>query len=136
MFLDKFLRKTGLGTWRAMPEPSSEFQPKENVAGMKRANNDLLWRVSTRRELIEKYNATMAKTYQNFTLSIVSLLGTLWTFSAYGGSGDLTFALLSIAGAYLVVTFWCKAWGGYAGDWSDYENDPVRAIVHPELEYR
>ena len=128
-FLDDALRKAGVGVWKSMPQ-AKPFVRKNNTAGTGRATPENLWRIGTRKELVDKYNRTMKGVYRNMTLTGVSLIGALYAFSTYMRTTDIAFALLAIVFAALVSRYYTKAWGGYAGDWADYELDPVRAIPH------
>ncbi|MCX6767111.1 MAG: hypothetical protein NTY90_00045 [Candidatus Micrarchaeota archaeon] len=128
-FIDEALRKAGIGVWKTMPEPK-QFTRKNNTAGMGRATMENLWRVGSRYELVKKYNSVMKRVYFNLAVAGVSLLGALWAFSTYTSTADVTFAFAAIVFAALVSRHYTKAWGGYAGDWADYESDPVRMIPH------
>ena len=128
-FVDEILRKAQVGVWKSMPLPKP-YVRKGNVSGMARLSLDNLWRVGTRHEIITNYNNTMKRTYKNITFAVISLAGAYVTYTSYAASGDLSLAVAAIACAGLVSRFWTKAWGGYAGDWSDYEHDPVRAVTH------
>jgi len=128
-FVDEMLRKAGIGVWKVMPDPKP-FARKNNAAGMGRVTMDNLWRVGTRRELVGRYNTVMKNVYRNLAITGACLLGAFYSFSTYLGTTDVTFALLAILFAALVSRHYTKAWGGYAGNWSDYEHDPVRMVPH------
>ncbi len=128
-FIDEILRKNPVGVWKSMPEPP-EFKRKGNNAGTQRITIDSLWRIGTRRELVTHYNDVMKNTYRRVGLTIVGLATALFCFTAYGNTGELSYAIGAIVGAAVASRYWTKAWGGYAGDWADYEHDPVRAVTH------
>ncbi len=129
MWFEEALRKTGFGVWKWMP-PAPEFKRKNNAAGMSRLNMDNLWRIGTRAELVDKYNKTMKKTILNASISAVFGVAVLYFLSLFMQSFDPTYALAAILLSGLVMRYWTAAWGGYAGDWSDYEHDPVRMLTH------
>ncbi len=128
-FVDEILRKAGIGVWQYMPEPA-DFKRKGNHAGTTRINVDSLWRIGTRRELVTHYNHVMKNTYQRVGFTVAGLIIALISFTAYGNNGELMYAVGAILGAAIASRYWTKAWGGYAGDWADYEHDPVRAVTH------
>ncbi|MFH0835719.1 MAG: hypothetical protein V1834_00990 [Candidatus Micrarchaeota archaeon] len=128
-FLDQALRKSGIQVWQHMP-PSEEFKRKGNNASFNRLSMDNLWRVGTRAELVDKYNGVAKRTYKFVAFSLVFVFIAFQLYNAFAVSGD--FMLLMVCGATvaLAVHYWTRAWGGYAGDWTDYEHDPVRALTH------
>jgi len=129
MWFEEALRKAGIGVWKFMP-PAKDFKRKNNAAGMGRATPDNLWRIGTRAELVAKYNSTMKKTVFYAALSAVLGIVTLYLLSLFAQSFDASYGLAAILVSALVMHYWTKAWGSYAGDWSDYEHDPVRMLTH------
>ncbi|HLD62565.1 MAG TPA: hypothetical protein VI875_01730 [Candidatus Norongarragalinales archaeon] len=131
-FIEDVLRKAGVGTFQNMPIPKEPDWSKRNQArGLgARMSPDVMWRVSTRRELVEHFKSVTKNTYKNLGISAVSLLGALYSFSLFAQSRDITFAALALVFAGLMSRHYTKAWGGYAGGWSDYEHDPVQMVTH------
>ncbi len=114
-----------------MPEAEElDWTGKPHNRGIGRIDPSALWRVSTRKELVEYYKHVMDNVYKNFALSIVFLVCTLVAFTLYTQGKDLTVALGAVVFAALCSRFYTKAWGGYAGGWSDYEHDPVQMVPH------
>ncbi|MFH1780003.1 MAG: hypothetical protein ABH803_02570 [Candidatus Micrarchaeota archaeon] len=128
-FLDEVLRKQGAGVWSFMP-PAKEFKRKNNTANLNRVSMDSLWRVGTRAELVNNYNALMKKTYKKIAFSIVFLFASFYLYDFYSSTGAIEFILVTGLTAALAVHYWINAWGGYAGDWTDYEHDPVKMLPH------
>ena len=131
-FIEDVLRTAGVGTFQNMPIPQEPDWTKKNQGrGLgARMSPDVMWRVSTRRELIEHFKNVTGRTYKNLGIAAVSLLGALYSFSLFSQSHDITFAALALVFAGLMSRHYTKAWGGYAGGWSDYEHDPVQMVTH------
>ncbi|MFH0974135.1 MAG: hypothetical protein V1817_05100 [Candidatus Micrarchaeota archaeon] len=130
-YLDDILRKSPIGVWQSMPEAEAlDWTGKPHNRGIGRIDSSALWRVSTRKELVEYYKHIMNGVYKNFALSIVFLVCTLVAFTLYTQSKDLTVALGAVVLAALCSRFYTQAWGGYSGGWSDYEHDPVQMVPH------
>ncbi|MFH1056710.1 MAG: hypothetical protein V1717_02870 [Candidatus Micrarchaeota archaeon] len=139
--LDDILRKNPIGTWKAMPIPKEpewdKTSPSDHPGTQSRwlgkgriSLADVSWRVSTRKELLDYYNGVMKSTYKNLAIVGISLVAALYSFSMFASSKDVVFAVLALIFASLVSRHYTKAWGGYAGGWSDYEHDPVQVAPH------
>ena len=140
-FLDVILRKNPIGTWKNMPvqqepdwdksSPSDHPGSQSRWLGKSRVSlADVSWRVSTRKELLDYHGKVMKSTYKNLAIVAASLVVTLYSFSLFASTKDITFAVFAIVFAALVSRHYTKAWGGYAGGWSDYEHDPVQVVPH------
>lgn len=140
-FLDETLRKAEIGVWKSMPEreaiskpnvpsPKGTFAPTKNHGNLARVNIEALWRVGTRHELVGHYNGVMKRTYFRVGMALVCLAGALYCFSAFTTGFSPLIGLAAIGCAALASRYYTKAWGGYAGDWQDYEHDPIRALAH------
>ena len=126
-YLDDFLRKSPIGVWHSMPTAEElDWTGKPHNRGISRIDGSALWRVGTRKEIVDWYKHTMNGVYKNVALSLVFLVCTLFAFTFYTQSKDLTVALAAVVCAALCSRFYTRAWGGYAGGWSDYECDPVQ----------
>ena len=114
-FLDETLRKAGIGVWSVMPERDKQdwvtniptdygsLKPTKNNANLTRVNVDALWRVGTRHELVEHYNKVMKRTYLMVGLALVSLVATLYSFSAFTVNFNPLKGLAAIGCAALMV---------------------------------
>jgi len=129
LFLDEVLRKAGIGVWKVMP-PAEPLKRTNNTAGTGRATPENLWRLGCRKELVDQYNTTIKKTFRNLAICGFWLAITLFAFTAFAGSFDVFYGVLAVVSVCMVTRHYTKAWGGYAGNWSDYEHDPVRMAVH------
>ncbi len=141
-FFDEILRKSNIGVWKFMPyresgskvfnEPTQKgvYHPKNNTGNLGRLSNDNLWRVGTRHELVEHYNKTMWKTARNLLFALAFAWLGIYFYTAGADSGAIEFSLIVIVCGAFVSRHFTSALGGYAGAWSDYENDPVRMIPH------
>ncbi|MFH1107218.1 MAG: hypothetical protein V1787_04955 [Candidatus Micrarchaeota archaeon] len=130
-WVDEILRKPpfNIGVWGVMAD-HPKWKRKGNNAGTSRVNLDSLWRLGTRQEIVNHYNNVMKRTYRKLGYSFMGLAIAVYGYLAFSNNGELAFALLAMFGAFLCSRYWTKAWGGYAGEWADYEGDPVRAVVH------
>ncbi len=126
-YLDDLLRRNPVGVWEFMP-PAEELDwtGKPHNRGIGRIDGSALWRVGTRKELIEYYKHIMNGVYKNVLLALVFLVATLICFSMFTVTKDLTYALGVVAFGALCSRHYTSAWGGYSGGWSDYEHDPVQ----------
>jgi len=116
-----------LGVWHSMPAAEElDYTGKPHNRGIGRIDGSALWRVGTRKEIVEWYKHTMNATYKNLILAGVFLVCALVCFSMFTASKDLTCALGAVAFGALASRHYTKAWGGYAGGWGDYECDPVQ----------
>lgn len=129
VWFDEALRRTNLGVWKTMPL-AKDFKRRNNVASMARVSMDNLWRLGTRAELVDRYTGTIKKTILHAALSAVFGIAALYFLSLFTQSFDPSYALAAILLSALVAHYWTRAWGGYAGEWSDYEHDPVRMLTH------
>lgn len=134
-FLEDSLRKNPVGTWNSMPipqEPDWNVKPvsKSFPVTSRMGLGDVSWRVSTRREQVEHFKNVTARTYKNLGIALVSLLIALYCLSSFMQSKDVVFAVFAVVFAALMSRHYTKAWGGYAGGWSDYEHDPVQMVPH------
>ena len=127
--VENVLRKAKIGVWQYMPYTEG-FVPKSNTGGLNRVNPDSMWRVGSRRELVESYDTTIHRMYKNLAFTILGAFVALIGFNGFQVSGDMTMAGVAILGAAIVSRYYTKAWGGYAEGWSDYEHDPVRVLPH------
>lgn len=126
-YLDDILRKSPIGVWQSMPEAEElDWTGKPHNRGISRIDGSALWRVGTRKEIVEWHKTTMNGVYKNLLLALVFLVAALICFSMFTASKDLTYALGAVAFGALCSRHYTKAWGGYAGGWSDYECDPVQ----------
>ena len=137
---EDLLRKHPLGTWKYMlPQEEPDWgksSPNDTPVTQARwlgkgrvGLNDVSWRVSTRKELVEYHGHVMKSTYKKLALALLSLIVTLYSFSMYASTHDLTFAFFALVFVALMSRFYTSAWGGYAGGWSDYEHDPVQMVT-------
>jgi len=130
--LEHALRTSGIGTFKVMrPAEEPKYDVKDQARGLgKRMSPDILWRVSTRKELVSHFHATSMATYKNLAIAVVSLFAAFYCFSLYSQTHDLAFAFFAIVFGAMVSRHYTKAVGGYAGGWSDYEHDPVQVLPH------
>ncbi len=134
-FLEDVLRKNPIGaTWKNMPlpeEPDWGGRTQGRLLGASRIGlNDVSWRVSTRREQVEHFKSVAKRTYKNLAVAVVSLLVALYCFTLFTQTHDVVFAVFAVVFTGLLSRHYTKAWGGYAGGWSDYEHDPVQMVPH------
>jgi hypothetical protein len=130
-YLDDLLRRNPVGVWKYMPEAEElDWTGKPHNRGIGRIDPSALWRVGTRKELVEYYKHIMNDVYRNVILAVVFLICALICFSMFTYSRDLVLALGVVAFAALCSRHYTKAWGGYAGGWSDYEHDPIQMVPH------
>ncbi len=130
--LEDGLRKAGIGTWKSMPVPKEpDWSTRNQGRGLgARMSPDVMWRISTRRELVEHFKHVTGASYKNLAISLLSLIAALISFSYFVQSHDIMFAVFAVVFAGLTSRHYTKAWGGYAGGWSDYEHDPVQMVTH------
>jgi len=133
--LDDILRKNPIGTWKSMPIPEepedwNKTRKPGFVVTSRMGLQDGSWRVSTRKELLDYYIFVLKRSYKNLIVCVISLVGALYSFSLFVSSRDVLFAALALVFAGLLSRHYTKAWGGYAGGWSDYEHDPVQVLPH------
>jgi hypothetical protein len=126
-YLDNILRRNPVGVWQFMPEAEElDWAGKSHNRGIGRIDGSALWRVGTRKEMVEHYKGVMNATYKNLFLALIFLVSALICFSMFTVSKDLTYALGAVAFGALCSRHYTSAWGGYAGGWADYECDPVQ----------
>ncbi|MEM0475515.1 MAG: hypothetical protein QW343_01850 [Candidatus Norongarragalinales archaeon] len=126
-YLDDLLRRNPIGVWHAMPEAEElDYSGKPHNRGLGRIDGSALWRVGTRKEIIEWYKHTMNGVYKNLILAGFFLVAALVCFSLFTTTKDVVYALAAVFFAAFCSRHYTKAWGGYAGGWSDYELDPVQ----------
>jgi hypothetical protein len=140
-FIDEILRKSGIGVWKEMPYRESvnpvynvptnnSWKQKNNTGNLGRLSNDNLWRVSTRHEMVAHYNKVMHGTIRNLAYTLAFLWAGIYFFSSSIEAPTVEMSLITIVCAGFVSRHFTSAMGGFAGGWTDYENDPVRMVPH------
>ena len=106
-YLDNILRRNPVGVWEFMPEAEElDWSGKPHNRGIGRIDPSAMWRVSTRKELVDYYKHVMDSTYKKIALALIFLVATLVAFTLYTQSKDLTLALAAVAFAALCSKYY------------------------------